>query len=96
MKHSALGETIFSTEEEVPKRYRRNVVLGSDDGVDHVDPHRHALPGILPGSVAGDAQGQPFSLKPGEARAICRSRHLGFRRFAGLRRTEIRNHLVRP
>jgi hypothetical protein len=37
------------------------------EGVDHVDDHRPTLPGILSGSVAGDAEGHPRSLKFNEA-----------------------------
>jgi hypothetical protein len=32
-----------------------------------VEPYRHTVPGILPGSVAGDAEGNPCSLKFNEA-----------------------------
>jgi hypothetical protein len=34
---------------------------------DHVEPHRDDVPGVLSGSVAGDAEVHPLSLKPHEA-----------------------------
>jgi hypothetical protein len=34
---------------------------------DHVEPHRDDVPGILPGSVAGNAQVRPLSVRPNEA-----------------------------
>ena len=73
----ASGEAIFPADEKIRKRHRSNEpVLWSDNGVDHVEPHRHTVSRIMPGSATRDAQVRP-SLNLVEARTICRSQHDG-------------------